>query len=343
MRVRREGTTGSRAANVLLGTWLILLVACTGTRQRDAAGGSAADPAAKQGEPKLALVTSSASHWWNVVVHGARRYESEEGVHVDVRMPAKGTVEQQDRILTDLTNEGFDAVAVHAVAPRHQVAALTTLAQRMSLITFAEDVPACGRALYIGTDHRKMGQTLGAEIVRRLPAGGEIAAFVGDQAPALSVDRIAGIRDAIAGHGVELGTVFDDQADRARARANVVSAVQQNPRLKAVVGIWAYNGTAIAAALAETKMKGKILALAFDEEEGTLDGVADGTISLTVAQEPAAFGYLASKWMHRLATQGDAALQELPPGRRIDTGFVSVTADNVKAFRQELIELGAPL
>ncbi len=85
--------------------------------------------------------------------------------------------------------------------------------------------------------------------------------------------------------------------------------------------------------------KGKVLAAVFDEEEGTLRGIADGIIQVTVVQRPFQFGYLASKWMHALATQGDVAKATIPATGVVDTGVEIIDQSNVEAFKQKLAEL----
>ena len=57
-----------------------------------------------------------------------------------------------------------------------------------------------------------------------------------------------------------------------------------------VVGLYNYNGPAIAAALDGLGKKGKVLAAVFDEDDGTLDGIENGTIQVTVVQKPFMFG-----------------------------------------------------
>ena len=57
--------------------------------------------------------------------------------------------------------------------------------------------------------------------------------------------------------------------------------------------------------------QGKIKAAVFDEDDATLDAIQSGTIAATVVQKPFQFGCLSAKWMHDLATKGDAAKKAL--------------------------------
>jgi ribose transport system substrate-binding protein len=82
-----------------------------------------------------------------------------------------------------------------------------------------------------------------------------------------------------------------------------------------------------------------VLAAVFDEDDGTLDGIANGAIQVTVVQKPFMFGYLAAKWMHELATKGEAAKAALPPTRIIDTGVDVIDKSNVAPFKIKLAEL----
>jgi len=106
-----------------------------------------------------------------------------------------------------------------------------------------------------------------------------------------------------------------------------------------VIGLWSYNGPAIAAAIDALGKKGKVLAAVFDEEDGTLNGIANDTVQVTVVQKPFQFGYLSAKWMHELATKGETAKASLPPTKVIDTGVEIIDKSNVATFKQKLAEM----
>ncbi|GDX94373.1 hypothetical protein LBMAG47_00360 [Planctomycetia bacterium] len=175
--------------------------------------------------------------------------------------------------------------------------------------------------------------------MKLLPKGGKIAVFVGMFSADNASQRLKGIEDAIAGHNINIIDKREDNTDRAKARSNVEDIVNANADLAMVVGLWNYNGTAIAAALSGLGKKGKVLAAVFDEDDGTLDGIESGSIQVTVVQKPFMFGYLSAKWMHELATKGDAAKAALPPTRIIDTGVEVIDKTNVAAFKAKLAEM----
>ena len=316
---------------------LYLAAATLGCNKSPSASGGSAAPAPKL--VKLAFVTNNTSEFWKIAAAGIHKYEKEGKVQVDLKLPANGTAETQDQILQDLAAQNYDSIAVSAIAPNDQVPLLDKVAEKTNLITFDSDAPKSKRLLYIGTDNYQAGKVLGGRIVELLPKGGKIAVFVGTFAADNAAQRLKGIADAIAGHKIDIVDKREDNTDRAKARSNVEDIVNAHHDLNMVVGLYNYNGPAIAAALDGLGKKGKVLAAVFDEDDGTLDGIENGAIQVTVVQKPFMFGYLASKWMHDLATKGAEAKAAIPPSKMIDTGVDLIDKTNVAGFKAKLAEL----
>ncbi len=310
-------------------------LAMVGGCHRSSGGGGSAEPKLV----KLAFVTNNTSEFWKIAGAGIHKFEKEAKVQVDLKYPSTGTAESQNQILQDLAAQGYDGIAVSVIAPNDQVPVLDKVAEKTNLITVDSDAPKSKRQLYIGTNNYEAGKALGGRIVQLLPKGGKIAVFVGTFAAENATQRFKGIQDAIAGHQIEIVDKREDNTDRAKARANVEDIVNAHHDLSLVVGLYNYNGPAIAAALEGLGKKGKVLAAVFDEDDGTLDGIENGVIQATVVQKPFMFGYLASKWMDDLATKGQAAKAALPPSHTIDTGVDIIDKTNVAAFKKKLAEL----
>jgi ribose transport system substrate-binding protein len=225
-----------------------------------------------------------------------------------------------------------------AIAPNDQVPVLDKVAAKTKLITFDSDAPKSKRLLYIGTNNYEAGKALGAEIIKLLPDGGKMAVFVGTLSADNAMQRLKGIEDAIKGHKIEIVDKREDNTDRAKARSNVEDIINAHADLKLVAGLYSYNGPAIAAALEALGKKGKIQAAVFDEEDGALNGIANGIIACTVVQKPFQFGYLSSKWMHELATKPEVAAT-IPADKNLDTGVEVINKANVAEFRAKLAEM----
>lgn len=311
------------------------LSACSGAQP--AASPSAGAPDA--GRPlKLAFVTNNTSEFWKIAANGVHKYEAEGKVQVDIKMPPNGRTEEQNQILENLVSQGYDAIAVSVIAPKDQVTVLNRTAERTRLITFDSDAAASKRLLYVGTINYEAGKTLGERIVKLLPKGGKMAVFVGFFSADNAAQRLKGVTDAVTPHGIEIVERREDQTDRAKARSNVEDILNARPDVSLVCGLWSYNGPAIAAALEGTGKKGKILAAVFDEEDGSLKGIKDGTISATVVQHPYEMGYRSARWMHRLATDFEKAKADIPPDGIENTGVEVIDQENVADFEKRLAD-----
>jgi ribose transport system substrate-binding protein len=286
---------------------------------------------------KLAFVTNNTSEFWKIATNGIRKYEREAGVQVDVKMPS-GKTEEQNQILENLVSQGYDAIAVSVIAPKDQVSALNAAASKTRLITFDSDAADSKRLLYVGTINYEAGKTLGERIVQLLPKGGKMAVFVGFFSADNAAQRLQGITDAIAGHGIEIVEKREDQTDRAKARSNVEDILNARPDVNLVCGLWSYNGPAIAAALEGTGKRGQVLAAVFDEEDGTLKGIREGTIAATVVQHPFEMGYRSARWMHLLATDFDKARAGIPADGIENTGVEVVDQASLPDFEARLAE-----
>lgn len=286
---------------------------------------------------KLAFVTNNTSEFWKIAAAGVHKYEKEANVQVDIKMPPNGKTEEQNSTIENLVSQGYNGIAISVIAPADQIQNLNRAAKHTNLITFDSDSPQSNRILYIGTNNVQAGHVLGEQIIKLLPHGGKMAVFVGTLSADNAAQRLKGIEEAIAGHNIDIVAKKEDATDRAKARSNVEDVLNAYSDLNLVCGLWSYNGPAIAAAVEASGKKGKVLAAVFDEEQGTLDGIKSGVIQCTVVQKPFMFGYLASKWLHDLAVQGDSI--KLPDNHVIDTGVDVIGPDNVAEFEKKLAEM----
>jgi ribose transport system substrate-binding protein len=316
----------------------VALLAVTGCN-KGAAAGNGTTGAGKGKVIKLAFVTNNSSQFWKIAEAGLRKYEREAKVQVDIKMPPNGTPEDQNQILQNLASQAYDAIAVSVIAPKDQLRVLNEVAERTNLITFDSDAEKSKRLLYIGTNNFAAGRALGKRIVKLLPEGGQIAIFVGSLSTDNAAQRLGGIEAVVKEHKIEIVDKREDNTDRAKARSNVEDIINSHKDLNLVVGLWNYNGPAIAAAIEGLGKQGKIKAAVFDEDDATLDAIKSGTIDATVVQKPFEFGYLSAKWMHELSTKREGALNSLPSSRMIDTGVTIIDKYNVDSFKAELSEM----
>jgi ribose transport system substrate-binding protein len=283
---------------------------------------------------QLAFVTNNASDYWTIARKGVEKAEKEDPtVKVDFRMPANGTAAEQKEIFDDLLAKGTQGIAISPKDPANEVEMINSAAKKALVFTQDSDAANTDRACYIGTDNVAAGRQAGEAIKKALPGGGKIMFFVGSKDAQNAKDRYDGIQEALKGSNITTVDIRTDEADHAKAKTNVSDAIVANPDLVGLVGLWSYNGPAIHNALKDAGKLGKIKIVCFDEEDETLAGVKDGTISATIVQQPFEFGYQAVKIMAKVL-RGDKS--DIPASKQKFVETKVITKDNVDEFAANL-------
>ena len=117
---------------------------------------------------------------------------------------------------------------------------------------------------------------------------------------------------------------------------NVADTLVKYPEVKALVGLWSYNGPAILSAVHDANKIGQVKIIAFDEEDPTLAGVRDGSIYATVVQQPFEFGYQAIQLMHKVL-RGDRSV--IPASKQVFIPTLVIKRDSVEAFTKKINQL----
>jgi len=228
---------------------------------------------------------------------------------------------------------GVTGIAISPIDPANQTDILNKTAASVNLVCHDSDAPDSNRLCYLGTDNYKAGLAAGAEIKKALPNGGKVMLFVGTLDALNAVERRRGIFDSIKGSKIEIVGTLTDNADHTKAKSNVEDALVKYPDIAGLMGLWSYNGPAIAEAVKAAGKQGKVEIVCFDEEEGTLQAVKDGVIFSTVVQQPYEFGYQSMRVLGALARGKDAGI---PENKIIDIPVKVINKSNVDAFWTEL-------
>jgi ribose transport system substrate-binding protein len=286
---------------------------------------------------QLAFVTNNASDFWTIAQRGVEKADAElNDVTTEFRITSDGTAAEQKRIVDDLLTKGVGGIAISPVDPENQTALINDAAGKAVIFTQDSDAPKSNRLCYIGTDNVAAGRQAGQLIKDVVPDGGPIMLFVGKLDARNAQERIQGIKEVIAGTKIQILDVRTDDADTVRAKSNAADTLVRHPEVKALVGLWSYNGPAILNAVKEAGKVGKVQIVTFDEADETLAGIRDGAIHATVVQQPFEFGYQAITKMAQ-ALKGDKSF--IPPGKQIFVPTLVVNKSNVDDFSKKLNEL----
>ena len=286
---------------------------------------------------RLAFVTNNSADFWTIARRGVEKADAElPDVEAAFRLTSDGTAGEQQRIVDDLLTKGVDGIAISPVDPQNQTAMIDAAAKKALVFTQDSDAPQTTRTCYIGTDNLAAGRQAGQLIREAVPDGGSIMLFVGKLDARNAQERVQGIKEALAGSNIRIIDVRTDDVDDVRAKANAADTLVRYPDIKALVGLWSYNGPAILNAVREAGKIGKVRIVAFDEADETLAGVKDGSIHATVVQQPFEFGYQAIMRMAQ-AVRGDRSF--IPESKQIIVPTLVVNRSNVEDFTKRINEL----
>ena len=286
---------------------------------------------------KLAFVTNNSSDFWTIARRGLEKADAElPDVSAEFRITSDGTAAEQKRIIDDLMTKGVRGIAISPIDPENETPLINDVAKKALVFTQDSDAPASDRACYVGTNNVDAGRQAGQLIKEVLPSGGKIMLFVGKLDARNAQERIQGIKEVLKGSNIEIIDVRTDDADDVRAKSNAADTLVRHPDVKALVGLWSYNGPAILNAVKEAGKVGQVKIVAFDEADETLAGIQDGAIYATVVQQPFEFGYQAIKFMAQ-AIKGDRSV--IPANKQIIIPTLVVNKSNVVDFTKRINEL----
>ena len=299
--------------------------------------------------PRLAYVTNGVASFWTIAKVGALKAGSDLDVKVDIRMPVEGALDQK-RIVEDLLARGVDGIAISPIDPENQEDLINEACENTFVITHDSDAPRTKRLCYVGMDNYKAGRLVGKLVREAMPEGGSVMLFVGRLEQLNAAQRRQGVIDELLDRSREqMGkidpinqilkgkryTILDtrtDQFDQAKAKANAEDAIARYPELGCMVGLFAYNTPACLVALKDAGNK-QIHLVAFDEDPETLQGIVDGRIHGTVAQQPYQYGYESVRILAGLV-KGDQSV--IPENGFLNIPAQSIRKDNVQEFWDDL-------
>jgi ribose transport system substrate-binding protein len=292
---------------------------------------------ADSGALRLAFVTNNSADFWTIARRGVEKADEElPDVTAEFRITSDGTAAEQKRIIDDLMTTGVDGIAISPIDPDNQNALINEVSKKALVFTQDSDAPNSDRACYVGTDNVTAGRQAGQLIREVLPAGGKVMLFVGKLDVRNAQERVQGIKDALNGSNVEILDVRTDDTDQVRAKSNAADTLVKYPDVKALVGLWSYNGPAILNAVREAKKIDQVKIVTFDEADETLAGIREGAIYATVVQQPYEFGYQAIKLMAQ-TLKGDRSM--IPANKQIIIPTLIVNKSNIDEFTTRINEL----
>jgi ribose transport system substrate-binding protein len=295
-----------------------------------------------------AMVVNVAVDYWNAGKIGFNKGLSDLGVKGVYQAPANGRLDQQLSIIQTLRGQGITGLSVSAIDPTAIKAPIGS-ANAAGIPVLAIDSPLPkedGAALYLGTPNYQAGQKAGAAMKQALGGKGQVVVLVGSLTTSNAVERIAGFEDALKGSDIKVVQKLSDGMDASKALTNAQTAIQTNPNINGLYGVYSYDGPSAAQAVQAAGKSGRVKIVSDDSDPQTLKFIKDGVIQATVLQQPYQQGYTGAYLLAALKVLGkDATLNIVKPylesdGTTLSSGVGLVTQANLAAYQAKLTQLG---
>lgn len=277
-----------------------------------------------QGKKRIILLTNGPDPFWDTCEAGAVAAEEE------FDLAGKGYVLSYER--GDFTDKGqldklkqynlqSDIAAVGISVYNPDSAAIARELKKLrdkgvQVITFDGDINRDqfrdARFAYLGTDNIVGGRELGRAAKAIRPEGAEYSFFVGSTSAANAVARMDGFVEGMGDKGKE-NERLADEADKTKARKNVEGALDRNPGLNMLVGIWAYNTPQIVQVVKDRKLGEKVDVICFDAAEASIKAMGDGDVDVMVVQNPYQMGQLSVKLLLAMVENDQDTINEFYP------------------------------
>jgi len=247
------------------------------------------------------------------------------GAEVVYTGPAGFDIQRQVEFMKSAIAQKVDGIACTLPDPSafNDVVA-EARAKGIPVIAINADAPKSERMAYIGQGNYEAGRSMGQQIVKLIPGGGDVILAI-HTAGAENLE--ARIKDVLDQAGKFKYRVVATGTDLVKAESLLGAALQANPNVKGMFGVEDVTGIAIGHIIERQKLKGKVMGGGFDLVAEVLDAIEKGYMQFTIDQQP----YL----------QGFQGVMELYLNRAfaispadINTGIAPVTAEQVKAVRE---------
>lgn len=299
--------------------------------------------------PKLVLVTGGSSKYWQMIANGARAAGNKLGADLTVLMPENDEdVDAQMKLLLNIDSKDVDGIAVSPLDAEQQTRLINRLSQNTYVVTFDSDAPLSTRMSYVGASNLAAGRKCAQLVKEALPEGGKVVVLLANLTKNNTLERKKAFEETLekqaAGEGetppsYEIVDSLVDEGDEALCRSQLVELLEENPDVVGVVGMNSYHGPLLVKTRKEFEPLQKMRLVTFDDEDETLQGIEDGAIYATVAQDPFHYGFEAVRLLASYYSQTGHLLPVPGSQSTVTINTQEVRKDNVQKYRQLLKQL----
>lgn len=246
------------------------------------------------------------------------------GVDASFTGPADFDVARQIEFIKAAIASGVDGIGTTMPNPDAFDDVVAEATQKgIPVIALNADAPGSKRLAYIGQGNFEAGRSMGKEIVRLLPSGGEVLLCEHTAGAFNLEERLRGVRDVLQQAANFKVQVLATTTDLVKANSLIASYFQGHPETKGFFGVDDITGSAIAQVIDREGLKGKVFGGAFDLVPEVMNAIKAGTMQFTIDQQPYLQGFETVMELYLLKKYQLAPMD-------VNTGVAPITAANVE-------------
>ena len=257
---------------------------------------------------------------------GAQAEAARMGVKLNIQGPDEFDASQQTPIVNAVAAKRPDAVLIAPTDSKALFAPIQQLSTGGAKIVLVDTTldQADMAVSQISSDNVAGGTQAAKALVELIGSGGGKVAVVNVKPGISTTDqRAQGFSAGVKGTSLQyVGQQFDND-DPAKAASITKSMLAKNPDLKGIFATNVLTAEGVASGLREAGKKG-VKVVTFDAGPKNVEDLKSGLIQGLIAQKPADIG-------KQGIDQAVAALKGQATTKRITTGFVTVTKDNLSS------------
>lgn len=270
----------------------LFLIGCTVDQEGEVEDTGTEDTGTEDMELSVGFSISTLNNPFFVsMAEGAEEKANELGVEINI-VDAGNDPAKQSTDIEDLINTGVDVLIINpedssSVGPAVQSA----IDNDIRVIAIDREVEGADVDVFIGTDNVQAAQAAGEELLNYLDSDAEVVVLEGVPGASSAIDRNEGFLNALEGN-VNILASQTANFDRTEALTVTENLLQAHPNVEAIVAandemalgaIEAVNG-------ANSTPGEDVLITGFDANEDAINAVSEGTMLLTVEQQPDTMG-----------------------------------------------------
>jgi len=270
------------------------------------------------------VAPQTGNEYWDGVLRGIQEGEAKMGVNVNVVAP--GAIYDitvvvdllEAAIAADVDGIIMGAYDANAVIPGFQKAK----DKGIPVVCVDADSPDSARSFYAGTSNPAAGAMAAKVLAEKLGGKGNVVVLSGQLTGDSGLGRINGFKEGLVNFpDVKLLTVENTETDALIAVQKAEAVFNTYPEVTGAFGVQVHDGVGLAKVAFERKKN--IVIVGFDDTAEMLEYIRQGVAYATMVQDTRKMGNLGVELLVQII-EGNA-----PAERRIDTGIIVVTKENI--------------